>query len=224
MGVNGKGTYVAVSRRPIFRGVKFRAYGVTGQVTVTAFNASDIQFIDTDRHDGSTIVLLKNGGSVHVKERMDEAANQWGQRENVVKYRRKVDDEPCVQEVILRVDDITGIDISTRDNFTVLVKTPFAVCPVVGKFEKIVDRASYCRPFAIFHKNADPNPQPTALPLDRIASIEQSRSDGSTLVKTETGRVTVLEPVDEALAIADKAATEFDEAIAAYESEASTEE
>ena len=218
MGVNGKGTFVWASRRPPFRGVKFNAVDITGNVTQTVFNAADIQYIDSDRRDGSTIVLMKSGTIAHVRERMDEAANQWGQRENVVKYRRKLNDAETVQEVILRVDDITGIDISTRDNFTVLIKCEFAVFPVVGKFEKIVDRASYCRPFAVLHKNADPNPLETAVPVDLIAGVETSHANGTTLIKTPTGRISVVEPLDEAMAVIDRAADEFEDALAAAES------
>ena len=219
MGVNGKGTFVPNERRRnLFRGVRFHVVGLKGKVIESVINATDIQYIDTDLRDGTTIVILKGGTKHHVTEKGYEAANQWGQRENVVKYGR-VFDGGYVPEVTLRVDDITGIDISTRDNYTVLVKADFGVFPVVGKHETVVDKAAYCRPFAIFHKMADGDPTLIAVPIDMIVGVETSGIDSSTLVRTQIGKIRISESVDEAIGIIDREADEFEAGLADAESQ-----
>ena len=221
MGLNGKGSFVPFTRRPLFKGVKLHVVGMKGNVIESVINTTDIKYMDGDRRDGSTLVILNSSGSLHVKDRMADAANQWGQRENIVKYKRVNDDSDLLLEVVLRVDDITSIDVSTKDMFTVLVKTPFGVFPVVGKHDKIVDRASYCRPFATFNKIVEKDGKrhllPAALPVDTILGVEASYADNSTLVRTEIGRMPVAESVDQAMEIIDREAKAFEEALAAIE-------
>lgn len=218
MGVNGKGTFVpAEGRRPLFRGVRFHVMGLKGKIIESVINSSDIRYIDSDMRDGTTIVILKDGLTIHVTEKGYEAANQWGQRENVVKYGRVFDGD-MIPEVTLRVDDITGIDISTRDNYTVLVKAEFGVFPVVGKHETVVDKASYCRPFAVFHKMTDSSPSLIAVPIDMITGVETSGIDSSTLVRTQIGKIRIAESVDEAIATIDREADEFEAGLAEAES------
>ena len=214
MGVNGKGTFVSgEGKRQLFRGVKFHVVGLKGNVVESVINATDIRYIDTDLRDGSTIVILNGGAIIHVTEKGYEAANQWGQRENVVKYGRVFEGD-YIPEVTLRVDDITGIDISTRDNYTVLVKAEFGVFPVIGKHETIVDKASYCRPFAVFHKLSEENSSLIAVPIDMIVGVESSSKDASTLVRTQIGKIRIAESVDAALAIIDKEVDDFESALA----------
>lgn len=198
--MNGGGERIETAASGFFRGVKFHVRGKTGIVAQTVFNSRDIRYVDSDMRDGSTIVFFRDGGAAHVAEMVHEAANQWGQRENVVKYRR-MDDRDLVLELVLRVDDVTGIEISTRDGFTVLVKSRHGVFPVVGKHEKIVEKAAYCRPFALFHKKADvPVDILSAVPVDLVSGVEASFHDGTTLVKTRKGILPVLGSVEEALA------------------------
>lgn len=217
MGLNGKGTFVPYTRRPLFQGVKFHLIGIKGNVIESVLNAADIQYVDADRRDETTLVFLKSGGSIRVTDDVSAAANQWGQRENVVKYRRAAEDVDRVLEVAMRVDDITSINVSTRDGYTVLVKAPFAVFPVVGKMEKIVERTSYCRPFATFTMISDKMNVPAAIPLDSIIGVEVSHADNTTLVRTSIGRMPIRESVDDAMRIIDREAKEFEDALAALE-------
>lgn len=213
MGVNGKGTFVPFTRRHLFQGVKLHVVGMKGNVIESVFNTTDIDYMDGDRRDGSVIVFMRAGGSVHVTDPMVAAANQWGQRENVVKYKRLHDDSDLLLEVTLRVDDVTAIEVSMHDMTTVLVKAPFGVFPVVGKHESIVERTSYCRPFATFTKVTRNGNVPTAIPIDTILGVESSHVNNQTLVRTDIGRMPIVESVDESMEIIDREADAFNEAL-----------
>ena len=213
MSVNGKGTKAEiVERRPIGRFVKFRAVNLNGEVSQVAYPSQSIKYMDADRRDGTTIVFLKTGGHVHVQERISEAANQWGQREDVVRYERMLEPQDIRSlGIVLRAYDTTGIEVSSQDRFTVLVWTDYdAVFPVRGKFERVLEKASYCRPYAVLTKLE--TPLPVAIPLDTITNVCESSRDGATMVKTPTHIYMVSESVDETLAVIARATDAFNEA------------
>lgn len=211
--LNGKGTFVESPQRKVFKGVTVNVLGRNGGVFPSAIEATTIQYIDTDLRDGSTLIFRKEAEPLNVKDTTSNAANHWGQRENVVKYKR-ASNEDRLLEVAFRVDDILEIYISTQDCYTVRVRTRWGSFPVVGKHERIVEKAAYCRPFAVFQKKSDKQVTIlTAVPIDNIVKIDTSFADGTTLVKTcEPKIVPVVESVDDVVAIIDKSIASFEAA------------